>query len=89
MESDAMAKIRETLGDALGGEEVEALWHEYEDGVTPEAKLLKVRTRSATAMSALLARRNHRTPDDLRAPPMHGPDTHAFLSRRRTWISSR
>ena len=27
MESDAMAKIRAMLGDALGGEEMEALWH--------------------------------------------------------------
>ena len=41
MESDAMAKIRAMLGDALGGEEMEALWHEYEDQVTDEAKLLK------------------------------------------------
>ena len=49
MESDAMAKIRSTLGDALGGEEVEALWHEYEDGQTDEAKLLKVREREHTA----------------------------------------
>ena len=45
MESDAIAKIREMLGDALGGAEVEALWHEYEDGQTDEAKLLKVRER--------------------------------------------
>ena len=89
MESDAMAKIRETLGDALGGEEVEALWHEYEEGVTPEAKLLKVRTWSAAATSALLTRRNHRNPDGSRAPPVQGPDTLAFLSHRRTWISSR
>ena len=56
MESEAMAKIRETLGDALGGEEVEALWHEYEEGVTPEAKLLKVRTQSATVTSAPFSR---------------------------------
>jgi putative hydrolase of HD superfamily len=42
MESDAMGKIRVMLGDALGGAEVEALWHEYEDGTTDEAKLLKV-----------------------------------------------
>lgn len=41
MESDAMAKIRAMLGDALGGEDMEALWHEYEDQVTDEAKLLK------------------------------------------------
>ena len=41
MEADAMAKIRDMLGDSLGGEEVEALWHEYEDQVTDEAKLLK------------------------------------------------
>lgn len=42
MESDAMGKIRNVLGNALGGAEVEALWHEYEDGQTDEAKLLKV-----------------------------------------------
>ena len=41
MESDAMKKIRDVLGAALGGEEIEALWHEYEDQVTDEAKLLK------------------------------------------------
>ena len=51
MESDAIRKMRDVLGDALGGEEIERLWHEYEDGVTPEAKLLKVRTRSATAIA--------------------------------------
>jgi putative hydrolase of HD superfamily len=41
LESDAMAKIREVLGDSLGGDTIEQLWHEYEDGITPEAKLLK------------------------------------------------
>ena len=41
MESDAIRKMRDVLGDALGGEEIERLWHEYEDGVTPESKLLK------------------------------------------------
>jgi putative hydrolase of HD superfamily len=41
LEADAMAKIRSMLGDALGGAEVEALWHEYEEGQTEEAKLLK------------------------------------------------
>ena len=41
LESNAMRKMRDVLGDALGGEEIEHLWHEYEDGATPESKLLK------------------------------------------------
>jgi len=41
LESDAMVKIRDMLGDALGGEEIQELWHEYEDGLTSESKLLK------------------------------------------------
>ena len=48
MESDAMAKIRAMLGDALGGEDMEALWHEYDDQVTDEAKLLWLTSRSAS-----------------------------------------
>lgn len=35
-------KIREMLGgDNPIAREVEALWHEYEDGATPEALLVK------------------------------------------------
>ena len=41
LESDAMKKIRTMLGDALGGEEIEQLWHEYEGGLSLESKLLK------------------------------------------------
>ena len=33
MEADAIEKMRGMLGDALGGEEIAALWHEYEAGV--------------------------------------------------------
>lgn len=36
-----MRLIRGMLGDDLGGDEIEALWQEYEDGVTDEAKLVK------------------------------------------------
>ena len=41
METGAMRLIRGMLGDDLGGDEIEALWQEYEDGVTDEAKLVK------------------------------------------------
>ena len=89
MESEAMAKIRETLGDALGGEEVEALWHEYEEGVTPEAKLLKVRTQSATVTSAPFSRDVVIETPTVRVPAYARPDRLAFLSHLRTLISSR
>lgn len=41
MEEEAMEKIRDTLGHAMGGDEMLELWKEYEGGTTEEARLLK------------------------------------------------
>ncbi|KAL7530850.1 hypothetical protein ACHAWF_005267 [Thalassiosira exigua] len=41
MELEAMERVRELLGPALGGDEMRALWKEYEEGATEEARLLK------------------------------------------------
>eukprot|EP00741_Cyanophora_paradoxa_P009575 tig00001532_g9274.t1 len=41
LEREAMQKIKETVGDEAIGSELAALWQEYEDGETPEAKVVK------------------------------------------------
>lgn len=42
LEAAAIQKMRDTLGsDVLAGEEIEQLWHEYEQGQTPAAQLVK------------------------------------------------
>lgn len=42
LETEAMHKIRNMLGtDSAAGQEIEALWQEYEDGRSPEALMVK------------------------------------------------
>ncbi len=41
MESAAMGELKSTLGDCMAADEIEALWLEYENGETNEAKLVK------------------------------------------------
>ena len=41
MESAAMAQLKAVLGDCMAADEMEALWREYEQGETEEAKLIK------------------------------------------------
>ncbi|KAL7523964.1 hypothetical protein ACHAXR_001412 [Thalassiosira sp. AJA248-18] len=41
LELSTMEQIREMLGPMMGGDEMLALWKEYEEGTTEEAKLLK------------------------------------------------
>mmetsp|Transcript_1828 Transcript_1828/g.5334 ORF Transcript_1828/g.5334 Transcript_1828/m.5334 type:complete len:214 (+) Transcript_1828:144-785(+) len=42
LENSAIEKIRQTIGtDQLAGEEIEQLWHEYEQGTSPAAQLVK------------------------------------------------
>ncbi|KAL3154414.1 hypothetical protein ABBQ32_013886 [Trebouxia sp. C0010 RCD-2024] len=42
LETEAMCKIRDMLGhNTAAGEEIEALWQEYEDGKSPEALMVK------------------------------------------------
>ncbi|PRW56098.1 HD domain-containing 2-like [Chlorella sorokiniana] len=42
LEAAAVQRIKAMLGGAcLAGEEIEALWHEYEQGQSPEARLVK------------------------------------------------
>eukprot|EP00571_Detonula_confervacea_P000853 CAMPEP_0172327068 /NCGR_PEP_ID=MMETSP1058-20130122/58473_1 /TAXON_ID=83371 /ORGANISM="Detonula confervacea, Strain CCMP 353" /LENGTH=225 /DNA_ID=CAMNT_0013044007 /DNA_START=113 /DNA_END=790 /DNA_ORIENTATION=+ len=41
MELETMEQIQKMLGPLMGGDEILALWKEYEEGATEEAKLLK------------------------------------------------
>jgi putative hydrolase of HD superfamily len=41
LEISTMEEIRSMLGSTMGGDEIIALWKEYEEGCTEEAKLLK------------------------------------------------
>jgi putative hydrolase of HD superfamily len=41
LELRTMESISKMLGPTMGGEEILALWKEYEEGITEEAKLLK------------------------------------------------
>ncbi|DBB03901.1 TPA: hypothetical protein ACH3X1_012987 [Trebouxia sp. C0004] len=42
LETEALHKIRDMLGaDSAAGQEIEALWQEYEDGNSPEALMVK------------------------------------------------
>ncbi len=41
LELSTMEEIRSMLGSTMGGDEIIALWKEYEEGCTEEAKLLK------------------------------------------------
>jgi len=41
LESAALQQLKGALGECLAAEEIEKLWHEYEAGETPEAKLVK------------------------------------------------
>ena len=42
LEVEAITRIRDALGeDAAGAQEIYELWHEYEDGKTAEARLVK------------------------------------------------
>lgn len=42
LEAGAIEQIRDALGsDALAGEEIQQLWHEYEEGTSPAAQLVK------------------------------------------------
>lgn len=41
LELTTMEEIRDMLGCTVGGDEIVALWKEYEEGSTQEAKLLK------------------------------------------------
>ena len=52
-----MARMRDMLGEAAwatAGAEMCALWDEYEQGATPEAKLLKVQLRGADLILSLV-----------------------------------
>ncbi|GLE04286.1 hypothetical protein PINS_up013201 [Pythium insidiosum] len=41
MEREALDKICATLGDSPAAEEIKSLWHEYEQGTTEEARMVK------------------------------------------------
>lgn len=41
LELGTMEQIQQLLGSSMGGDEIIALWKEYEEGTTEEAKLLK------------------------------------------------